>query len=76
MTVESCARVLLHGWISRFGLPWSIMSDHGRQFESNLWASLMLLLGIKRKCTTAYHPQCNSIVFELMTFDRQSNWQE
>ena len=62
MTAESCARALLDGWISRFGLPRSIMSDRGRQFESNLWASLMLLLGIKRNRTTAYHPQSNGIV--------------
>lgn len=38
------------------------MSDRGRKFESNLWASIMLLLGIKRNRTTAYHPQSNDIV--------------
>ena len=42
--------------------PWSIMFDRRRQFESNLWASLMLLLRIKRNRTTAYHPQSNGIV--------------
>ncbi|CAB4039476.1 Transposon Ty3-G Gag-Pol poly, partial [Paramuricea clavata] len=62
MTAGSCARGLLHGWILRFGLHRSIMSDRGRRFESNLWASLMLLLGIKRNRTTAYHPQSNGIV--------------
>ena len=38
------------------------MFDRRRLFESNLWASLMLLLGIKRNRTTAYHPQSNGIV--------------
>ena len=42
--------------------PWSIMYDRRRQFESNLWASLMFPLGIKRNCTTAYHPHSNGIV--------------
>ena len=42
--------------------PWSIMFDRRRQFEFNLWASLMLLLRIKRNRTTAYHPQSSGIV--------------
>ena len=62
MTVETCARALLEGWITRFGLPWCIMFDRRRQFESNIWASQMFPLGIKSNCTTAYHPQSNGIV--------------
>ncbi len=62
MTAESCARALMAGWISRFGVPNSIMSDRGAQFESSLWSSLMNLLGIKRNRTTAYHPQSNGII--------------
>ena len=62
MTAESCARALLHGWISRFGVPRSIMSDCGCQFKPNLWASLILLLRIKHNRTTAYYPQSNGII--------------
>lgn len=62
MTAESCARALMTGWISRFGVPNTIMSDRGAQFESNLWSSIMNLLGIKRNRTTAYHPQSNGII--------------
>ena len=62
MTAESCARALMAWWISRFGVPSSIMSDRGAQFESSLWSSLMNLLGIKRNRTTAYHPQSNGII--------------
>ena len=39
-----------------------------RHFESNLWASLMFLVGIKRNRTTAYHPQSNGII---LRFHRQ-----
>ena len=66
MTAESCARALMAGWmhdaLMAFGVPNSIMSDRGAQFESSLWSSLMNLLGIKRNRTTAYHPQSNGII--------------
>ncbi len=56
------ARAFISGWISRYGVPSTIISDRGRQFESNLWDSLMSLLGTKRARTTAYHPQANGMV--------------
>ena len=61
-TAESCASALLSGWISRFGVPATITSDRGRQFESAIWNSLMNLLGTTRNRTTSYHPQANGMV--------------
>ena len=61
-TAESCASALLSGWVSRFGVPTTITSDRGQQFESDLWKSLMTLLGATRLRTTAYHPQANGLV--------------
>ena len=57
ITAEAVAKAFLTGWISRFGVPSTIITDRGRQFESQLWNSLMTLLGCKRARTTAYHPQ-------------------
>jgi transposase InsO family protein len=48
------------GWISRFDIPNTIMSDRGVQ--ANLLSSLMIFLDIKRHHTTAYHPQSNGII--------------
>ena len=65
ITAESVARAFLSGWISRYGVPSTIISDRGRQFESRLWNSLMSLLGTNRARTTAYHPQANGMVERL-----------
>ena len=62
MTAESCAKALLTGWFSRFGLPKDITSDRGRQFISHLWSQLLAMFGIQVAHTTAYHPQANGLV--------------
>ena len=62
ITAEAVALTFINGWIARFGVPSTIVTDRGRQFESNLWNTLMRLLGSKRARTTAYHPQSNGMV--------------
>ena len=62
ITAETVAQAFISGWIARFGVPSTIITDRGRQFESQLWSSLMSLLGTKRSRTTAYHPQTNGMV--------------
>ncbi len=58
----SCARALIAGWISRFGIPLHMSSDRGAQFTSQLWSDIATLLGIKLHHATAYHPQANGLV--------------
>ena len=62
MTDETVACTLTTGWIARFGVPSTITTDQGRQFESRLWAQLLHLLGCKHLRTTAYHPIANGII--------------
>ena len=62
ITAEAVAQAFLCGWISRFGVPSTIITDRGRQFESQLWKNLMAMIGTKRSRTTAYHPQSNGMV--------------
>lgn len=61
-TAPACARALLSGWISRFGVCDNMTSDRGRQFTSEVWAALSSVLGTEHKRTTSYHPQANGMV--------------
>ena len=59
---DTVAQALITGWIQLFGVPETLTTDRGRQFESALWADLMRLLGIHHVTTTAWHPQANAQV--------------
>ena len=62
ITADIIAKAFVSGWISRFGIPSTVTTDRGSQFESALWRELMQLLGSTRCRTTAYHPSANSLV--------------
>ena len=81
-TAESVSQAFVTGWISRFGIPSTITTDRGRQFESTQWNHLMHLLGCKRIRTTSYHPISNGIIerfhrqlkSSLKSYPDSTNW--
>lgn len=61
----TCAKVLVRNWICRFGVPDSIHSDQGRNFESKVFEEMCHLLEINKTRSTAYHPEGNGQIENL-----------
>ena len=51
------AEVIINMVVRHHGLPDSIVTDRGSLFTSKFWSSLCYFLGIKRRLSTAFHPQ-------------------
>ena len=62
ITANTVALTFVREYVSRFGVPETITTDQGAQFESQLFSELNSLLGIKKRRTTSYHPQSNGMV--------------
>lgn len=57
LTASSLADLLFAHVFEHFGLPDGIVSDRGSLFTSHFWSHLCYLLAVKRRLSTAYHPQ-------------------
>ncbi|UYV80651.1 hypothetical protein LAZ67_19001240 [Cordylochernes scorpioides] len=64
-TAISVAKAFFRGWISRYGVPATITTDQGREFESHIFKDLTSLIGTNRIRTTAYNPAANGLVERL-----------
>ena len=62
ITAETCARVFISTWVSRFGVPALLTSDRGAQFASSVWFEVCSVLGISRMKTTSFHPQSTGMI--------------
>ncbi|BHF85615.1 hypothetical protein SprV_1002878400 [Sparganum proliferum] len=64
-SAENIAMVFLTHWISTFGVPATLTTDRGSQFQSSLFREFTRLLGCAHIATTAYHPASNGLVERL-----------
>ena len=58
-TAPFIAAVFLNNWIMPYGIPDTILTDNGSQFIAEFFKTVCHILGVRRKTTTAYHPQTN-----------------
>ena len=56
---EVTARAAVDEFFSRFGFPFQLFSDQGRNFESKLFEALCKMLKIHKARTTPYRPSAN-----------------
>jgi transposase InsO family protein len=86
MEAATVARIIVEEVVARFGVPGSIHSDQGVQFESHLFREMCRLLNIKKTHTTPYHPQSDGMVerfnktlttmLSAYVNDHHDNWDE
>jgi cleavage and polyadenylation specificity factor subunit 1 len=55
-TTKTVAKHLILNVILKYGSPFQILTDQGRNFMSNLMNDICAPLNIKQTRTTAYHP--------------------
>ena len=53
---EVTAQAAINKFFARFGYPYEIFTDQGRNFESELFREICKLLGIQKARTTPYRP--------------------
>lgn len=57
VTAEGLATIFLQRVVRFFGDPKGIISNRGSVFTSKFWSSLCFYLSVKRRLSTAFHPQ-------------------
>lgn len=62
MTTPTIVENFIAQWVAKYGVPLTITTDRGRQFEAALFHELNKALGVNHFRTTAYHPQSNGII--------------
>ena len=85
-TAEVTAQAAINEFFTRFGYPFQIFSDQGRNFESSLFKAVCDLLQIHKARTTPYRPSANgqverqnrSLMDAVRCFvdSQQDNWDE
>ena len=61
MEATTVARILVHEFIYRFGVPQNLHTDQGRKFEAEI-IEICMLLDIKKTRTCPHHPQLGGMI--------------
>jgi len=61
-TAHIVAKALIDNWIVRFGAPKRLLTDQGREFESELFQQMCIMMEIDKVRTSSYKPSTNGCV--------------
>ena len=61
-TAELTAHAAVNEFFTRFGFPFEMLTDQGRNFESKLFTQICKILEIHKTRTTPYRPSANGQV--------------
>ena len=85
LEAKECAKLIFQ-WICRYGIPECILTDQGRNYESELTAELMEMLDINKLRCTSYHAMGNGLnerynrtlqeMLKPMVNEHQNDWDE
>ena len=86
MEAKTIAELVAKEVVARFGVPSTIHSDQGKQFEGNLFLEMCKMLHIKKTRTTRYHPESDGMVerfnktlltmLRTLVDENQRNWDD
>ena len=63
---KTVAEKLVLEFVSRFGVPYQIKSDRGKQFDCELFEQMCVMLEVEHRMSTPFHPQGNSRVERMV----------
>ena len=61
-TAAECAEKFFNYFICRHGIPESLITDSGGEFNNVFLKTLCSFLGVKKLNTIVYHPESNGLV--------------
>ena len=71
-TYQSVVKAFEHGWVYRgHGIPDIILTDQGSQLDGEDFRGFCKPLGIEKRHTTPYHPQCDGMAERNIGFVKQ-----
>ena len=59
ITKEETAKLFFKHIISKFGIPWQVISDRDTRWWGDFWKEICRLMGMRWSLTTSYHLQAN-----------------
>ena len=62
VTASTVVSGFLRTWVSRYGVPVTVVTERGSQFTGELWSTMCKKLHISHRTTTSYHQESKGMI--------------